>query len=414
MNTQNKINSQLIKTAQIALFLVERVKGIEPSSSGWKPDIIAAILHPLSVVGVPGFEPGLNPPKGLVLPLHHTPYKHFRLKILTVCFRLVNEYGKIKNLMNLIKRIFSELNIVEQCKKYNLSLWQCPQFLFLVMGAIIVISSLFTYAFGTRYIEDPLIVAFIIQLLALILFVIAVIITRSFERLAEANRLKSEFVSIVSHQLRSPLSNLKWTIELLMSGKLGKIEEKQVEYFKIIKENSNRMHELVADLLTVSRIETAKLPFKKQLFSMEELVKKIINEYKPLANAYNVEVIFKNQKQLPNVFSDPSRIELVVENLLDNAIRYVTDKGKVEIELSKKNNHVRFSIKDNGVGIPQQDKKYIFQKFFRSENVLKKQTKGSGLGLYISKAIVERAKGKIGFDSEERKGSTFWFMVPIK
>jgi len=327
---------------------------------------------------------------------------------------LVNEYGKIKNLMNLIKRIFSELNIVEQCKKYNLSLWQCPQFLFLVMGAIIVISSLFTYAFGTRYIEDPLIVAFIIQLLALILFVIAVIITRSFERLAEANRLKSEFVSIVSHQLRSPLSNLKWTIELLMSGKLGKIEEKQVEYFKIIKENSNRMHELVADLLTVSRIETAKLPFKKQLFSMEELVKKIINEYKPLANAYNVEVIFKNQKQLPNVFSDPSRIELVVENLLDNAIRYVTDKGKVEIELSKKNNHVRFSIKDNGVGIPQQDKKYIFQKFFRSENVLKKQTKGSGLGLYISKAIVERAKGKIGFDSEERKGSTFWFMVPIK
>ena len=316
--------------------------------------------------------------------------------------------------MSLIKKIFAELNIVAQCKKYNLSLWQCPQFLFLIMGIIIVTSSLFTYAFGTRYIEDPLIVAFIIQVLALILFVIAVIITRSFERLAEANRLKSEFVSIVSHQLRSPLSNLKWTIELLMSGKLGKIEEKQTEYFKIIKENSNRMHELVADLLTVSRIETSRLPFKIQQFSMEELVKEIINEYKPVANAYNVEVIFKNQKLLPKAFSDPSRIKLVVENFLDNAIRYVKDKGKVEIELSKNSGNIHFSIKDNGVGIPKKDKKYIFQKFFRSENVLKQQTKGSGLGLYISKAIIKRAQGKIGFHSEEGKGSTFWFTLPTK
>lgn len=315
--------------------------------------------------------------------------------------------------MNLFKRIFLKLNIVEQCKKYNLSLWQCPQFLFLVMGIIIVVSSLTAYAFGTRYIEDPLTVALIIQLLAGILLVMATIITRSFERLAEANRLKSEFISIVSHQLRSPLSNLKWTIELLTSGKLGKIEEKQVEYFKIIRENSNRMHELVSDLLTVSRIESAKLPFKKQRFSMQEFVNNLIMEYKPLASASNVEVIFKEVDDLPKVSSDPSRIKLVMENLLDNAIRYVNEKGKVEIKLSQENNNIRFSVKDNGVGIPEKDKKYIFQKFFRSENVLRYQTKGSGLGLYISKAIIKKAKGKIGFQSEESKGSTFWFTIPI-
>jgi len=315
--------------------------------------------------------------------------------------------------MNLLKRIFSKLNIVEQCKKYNLSLWQCPQFLFLVMGIMIVVSSLIAYAFGTRYIEDPLTVALIIQLLAGVLLVMATIITRSFERLAEANRLKSEFVSIVSHQLRSPLSNLKWTIELLASGKLGKIEEKQVEYFKIIRENSNRMHELVSDLLTVSRIESAKLPFKKERFSMQELVDNLIIEYKPLASASNVEVIFKEVDDLPKVSSDPSRIKLVMENLLDNAIRYVNEKGKVEIKLSQRNNNIRFSVKDNGVGIPEKDKKYIFQKFFRSENVLRYQTKGSGLGLYISKAMIKKAKGKIGFQSEENKGSTFWFTIPI-
>ena len=315
--------------------------------------------------------------------------------------------------MNLLKKILSKLNIVEQCKKYNISLWQCPQFLFLAMGIIIVVSSLTAYAFGTRYIEDPLTVALIIQLLAGVLLTMAAIITRSFERLAEANRLKSEFISIVSHQLRSPLSNLKWTIELLTSGKLGKIEEKQVEYFKIIRENSNRMHELVSDLLTVSRIESAKLPFKKQRFSMQEFVNKLIMEYKPLASASNVEVTFKEVDNLPEVSSDPSRIKLVMENFLDNAIRYVNEKGKVEIKLSQENNNIRFSVKDNGVGIPEKDKKYIFQKFFRSGNVLKYQTKGSGLGLYISKAMIKKAKGKIGFQSEEDKGSTFWFTIPI-
>ncbi len=316
--------------------------------------------------------------------------------------------------MNLFRKIISELNIFAQCKKYNLSLWQCPQFLFLVMGTIIIVSSLFAYALGTHYIENPLIVAFTIQILAGILLIIAVIITRSFERLAEASRLKSEFISIVSHQLRSPLSNLKWTIELIMSGKLGKIEEKQTEYFKIIKENSSRMHELISDLLTVSRIESAKLPFKKQEFSMEELTKTLINEYKTLASATNVKVILVNDKNLPKAFSDPSRIKLVMENLLDNAIRYTKEKGKVEINLSQKNNNILFSIKDNGVGVPEKDQKYIFQKFFRSENILRHQTKGSGLGLYISREIVKRAKGKIGFDSKEGKGSTFWFAIPIK
>jgi len=316
--------------------------------------------------------------------------------------------------MSLFKSFFSNLNIVAQCKKHNLSLWQCPQFLFLVMGLIIIISSLFAYAFGTRYIEDPLVVALIIHFLAGILLIIAVTISHSFERLAEASRLKSEFISIVSHQLRSPLSNLKWTTELLMSGKLGKIEEQQIEYFRIIKENSNRMHELVSDLLTVSRIESAKLPFKKQEFSMQELIKHLINEYRPLAAAYNVKVVFDENNDLPHVFSDPSHIRLVMENLLDNAVRYTKEKGKVKIKLSQKNNDIYFSIKDSGVGIPGKDKKYIFQKFFRSGNALKHQTKGSGLGLYISKSIIKKAKGEIGFHSVENQGSTFWFTLPLK
>jgi len=282
------------------------------------------------------------------------------------------------------------------------------------MGIIIIGSTLIAYAIGTRYIEDPEIVALIVSILTAILFSIAFIITRSFERLAEASRMKSEFISIISHQLRSPLSNLKWAIELLMSGRLGKIEEKQTEYFRILKENSSRMAELVSDLLTVSRIETATLPLKKQEIFLPNLNKELISEFEPFAKASNVEIKFKFQKDLLKILVDPSQIKQVIENLLDNAIRYIKDRGKVEISLEKKNKKLYFEIRDNGVGIPKEDQKYIFQKFFRSENILRYQTQGSGLGLYISKAIIEKSGGKIGFKSEENKGSTFWFTLPTK
>ena len=312
-----------------------------------------------------------------------------------------------------IKEILSQLNVLAQCRRYGIPLWQCPQFLFLIMGIIIIGSTLTAYAIGNRYIEDPELVALITLLIAAILFIIAAIITRSFERLAEASRMKSEFISIVSHQLRSPLSNLRWAIELLMSGRLGKIEEKQTEYFRILKENSGRMEELVSDLLVVSRIETATLPLKKKEISLEELINKLISEFQPFARASNVEIEFKSQENLPKILADPSQLYLVVENLLDNAIRYIKDKGKVKILLEKRGPNLYFEIEDNGVGIPREDQKYIFQKFFRSENILRYQTQGSGLGLYISKAIIERSGGKIGFKSEENKGSTFWFTLPI-
>jgi len=281
------------------------------------------------------------------------------------------------------------------------------------MGLVITISTLTAYAIGTRYIEDPRMVALIVLLTTAILFIIAVIITNSFERLAEANRMKSEFVSIVSHQLRSPLSNLRWALELLMSGKLGKIEEKQTEYFKIIKENSNRMTELIKDLLIVSRIETAKLLIKKMEFSLEDLVKELIKEFTPFARASNVEIKFRAKENLPKIFADQSQIRLVIENFLDNAIRYIKGIGVVEIKIESQEKNIYFEIKDTGVGIPKEEQKYIFQKFFRSENVLRYQTQGSGLGLYISKAIIEKSEGEIGFKSQEGIGSTFWFTLPL-
>ncbi len=312
------------------------------------------------------------------------------------------------------KKILDQLNIIDKCRKYGISLWQCPQFLFLIMGMIIIGSTLTAYAVGNRYIEDPEIVALIALLITAILFIIAFTITRSFEKLAEASRMKSEFISIVTHQLRAPLSNLRWTLEILMAGRVNSVSEKQLEYFKVLKENSDRMRRLIEDLLIVSRIETAKLPLRKQELSLEELIEELIRKFEPLARVSNVEISFEREKELPRIFTDPSQIKLAVENLLDNAIRYIKDKGKVLIKLKKQGKNLYFEINDNGVGIPKEDQKYVFQKFFRSENILKYQTQGTGLGLYITKSIIERLSGKIGFTSEENKGSTFWFTLPIK
>lgn len=313
------------------------------------------------------------------------------------------------------KWILEELNIFAQCKQYRLPIWHCPQFLFVIMGVSIMATALVTYGLGTRYfIVDPITVSLIVMALAVILFVVTFSIVRSMEGIAEASRLKSEFISIVSHQLRSPLSNLKWAIEILSSGEFGKLEAKQKEYLKILQENLERMNELILDLLTVSRIEEGRLALDKVYFSPADIVKEIVNELKVLAEASNVEVKFIASESLPQAFGDPQRIKVVVENLLDNAIRYIKDKGAVAIKLEDKPDHLLFEIKDTGVGIPKDDQMHIFQKFFRSQNALKYQTQGSGLGLHIAKSIVEKSGGKIWFKSREGEGTTFWFTMPKK
>jgi len=168
------------------------------------------------------------------------------------------------------KNIRSQLNIFHEAKEAGIPLWQSPQFLFIVMGFIIVVSTIVSYLLGVRYIGDPQIAVLLILSLASGQLVIAFVITRSFERLVEANRLKSEFVSIVSHQLRSPLTNVKWALDFIANEDKEKFA--QNNYLQIISENTERMQELVNDLLVVSRIEQGRLPLQNQEFGLPKLV----------------------------------------------------------------------------------------------------------------------------------------------
>lgn len=307
----------------------------------------------------------------------------------------------------------NQLNIVAQCKKSGLSIWQCPQFLFILMGFIIIASAWTTFAIANNYTDSPELAALIVLALSGVLIVISFMIIQGFEKLAEAYRMKSEFVSIVSHQLRSPVFNLQLVVDLLISGKAGKVDSKQSEYFKILKENSKRMQELISDLLIISRIESEKSFLQKEQFILQDLVKEIINETAIFAKSSNVEVIFESHNETIRIFADRPRVKITIENLLDNAIRYSGNKGKIKIIIKKNGVRAYCEISDSGVGIPGQDQKYIFQKFFRAKNILKYQTQGTGLGLYIARSIIDKSGGRISFKSQEGKGSTFWFTLPI-
>lgn len=310
-------------------------------------------------------------------------------------------------------KILQQLDIVSQCRKYELSFWQCPQVLFIIMGAVIIITSLASYYFGQHYIYDPRIVALIVLFIAFVLMIIAFAIVRSVEGLAEASRLKSEFINIVSHQMRAPLTNLEWAVDFLKKKDGVKLDGDKESYYEIIYENGRRMEGLINSLLTVARIKSGKLVLKKKAFSLEKVVHEVASRFLSFAEASNVKIVINSEDNLPLAIGDVEQVKIVVEILVDNAIRYTKGGGEVKINLEKKDRHILFSVVDQGIGIPKKDQKYIFQKFFRSEKAIKSQAQGSGLGLYVAKLIIEKLGGKIGFQSQENKGSTFWFTLPI-
>ena len=292
-------------------------------------------------------------------------------------------------------------------------MWQCPTFLFVLMGFIIILSILLSYFIASKYISDPLITALLTLSIAFVLMILGYSIVNGFEKLVEANRLKTEFVNIVAHQLRTPLSAIRWSVGFLLGGKATRLNSQQYEQIELIQSNVKRLIRLVDDLLDVSRVEQGRIVLKKEKIDLGGLAKEMIEQYSSYARASDISLKLKAEKKLPLISADSEKIKIVLQNLIDNAIRYSKKSGKVQIKLSKENGYIKCEVKDNGVGIPKNEQKYIFRKFFRSSNILRRQTRGTGLGLFITKAFINLHNGRIGFKSEENKGSVFWFELPI-
>lgn len=312
------------------------------------------------------------------------------------------------------KWILNELNFLNQCQANRLPIWQCPPFLFVVMGIVNVSAVLSSYIAANKFfVGDPMVAAFIALMVSLFTFVIGFAIVRSFDQLAEVSQMKSEFVSIASHQLRTPLSAIRWTIDLMISGKIGPQTEEQKDILKKLQESNERMIGLVNNLLDVNRIESGNILLKMEPVSLVEMAKEIIEHLKNFAKANNVIIIFDANVDTPLIKTDPDRLKIIIQNLIDNAIKFSKSESEVKIKIERDKKNIIFSVKDQGLGISKEDQSRLFQKFFRSKVALRHQTVGSGLGLYITKSIIGAMKGKIGFESKEGEGSVFWVKLPI-
>ena len=225
----------------------------------------------------------------------------------------------------------------------------------------------------------------------------------------------AETISIVAHSLKNPIAVIKGYLEALIGGDCGEINLRQKEYLGDALFNVKEMSKIIDNLIDASRIEAGEYRLNIQPVSLEEISFQVLSGFHQWAQAANCKIVFRKQKELPLVMADSVKTRKVIEGLISNAIKYNIGQGVIEVSLSLKvgKKEIIFSCKDNGVGIPKEDYKKVFTKFYRSVKAIEIDPSGSGLSLYIGKAIIELSGGKIWFQKNKNRGMVFSFSLPI-
>lgn len=229
----------------------------------------------------------------------------------------------------------------------------------------------------------------------------------------EVDRMKTEFISTVSHELRTPLTSIKGYVDLILDGEAGEINEIQRDFLEIVKQNNDRLVDLINDLLDVSRMESGRVKLQKEPLALRELIKEATVSIENLAKNKDMTITLNLPKDIPPVIADRQRTLQIVVNLLSNAIKYTPPKGKIVISVRPQDGFLATSISDNGIGIPAEHLDRLFVKFYRVDSSLTGEVGGTGLGLAIVKSIVDLHGGQVWAESKVGKGSTFTFTLPL-
>lgn len=229
----------------------------------------------------------------------------------------------------------------------------------------------------------------------------------------EINRTKDELVSLVSHQLRTPPTGIKWFAGMLLDEEVGAINDAQRSYLKEIIYNNERMIDVVNAMLSVSRIELGTFTVEPKLTNVTKIAESVLGEITFHAKEKHLEMVRKYSPMLEHVIVDPTLVRMILQNLLFNSVKYTPPKGKIILTLDIMGPELRISVEDTGCGIPRLAYDKIFTKLFRADNARAIDSSGTGLGLYVVKRILDELGGRIHFISEENKGTTFFVRLPI-
>lgn len=231
--------------------------------------------------------------------------------------------------------------------------------------------------------------------------------------LRRLDKIKDEFVSIASHQLRTPLTSVKGYISMILDGDAGGITDTQRELLNEAYISSERMVHLISDFLNVSRLQTGKFIIDKKPTDLSKVVSEEIDSLRPSAASRNMEFVYNHPKNFPLLDIDDGKIRQVIMNFADNSMYYSEEGTKIRIDLSVEGNEILFTVKDTGIGVPKNEQAQLFTKFYRASNAKSKRPDGTGVGLFLAKKVIDAHHGQIVFESTEGKGSTFGFRLPI-
>ncbi len=229
----------------------------------------------------------------------------------------------------------------------------------------------------------------------------------------EVDRMKTEFVSLVSHELRTPLTSIEGYVDLLLGGDAGELQNEQKDFLQIIRRNADRLTLLVTDLLEVSRIEAGAIKLNIEEIDLSPLIQGVAESLRPQIENKNQTLSVSHGEDLPPIPGDANRIIQVLTNLLSNAHKYTPSGGRISVNSRLEDEDVRIEVTDTGIGLTQEEQERLFTKFFRAENPTTKEVRGTGLGLWITRSLVEMHGGEIEVASNPGKGSTFSFTLPV-
>lgn len=227
-------------------------------------------------------------------------------------------------------------------------------------------------------------------------------------------KIKNEFLSFASHQLRTPLATMRWYSELLLSKETGNINEQQRKFLRQIYNSNQELINLINAILNSSRIELNSFIIEPKSIRITEFVQSIIKDFSFQTRKKKIKIRKSFNSNLSTIRVDPELMKIILDNLISNAVKYTPQGGRISIGLRNKGKNMIIRVSDNGFGIPKSQSDKIFGKLFRADNIKEKEPNGNGLGLYITKSIIEQVGGRIWFKSEANKGSSFYVAIPLK